>query len=669
MRALPLLAVALLAAGCPKPNGDPPADCSADGDCKSDERCVGGGCRKAACADHPCHAGQGCVDGECRAADCLEVACAAGQGCAMGKCFPLACDARTCAPGDVCVNGACVFAGCAEKPCAKDAVCADGRCFAATCASQTCADGAACVEGACRALPCVGVTCPDGQSCAAGRCVPAACGATACEAGRACVDGKCADPACAGGLACAAGTRCEGAACAACQAHELACGDGLDDDCDGMLDCADPDCDAQECAAGKACKAGACADEPCGNGKKEAGEDCDDGNRKDADGCSRACKVECGWACDGAPSACTPDDLLALNDKVAPIFGTSAIRAVAVADDGIYLGGDAGKLAHLDRLTCAATDKTAKLGDSWKAAPIVALAWDSAAKVLYLGGANFGRFALYHPPGWLGTDPKHPGADAAFDLSPKHTLTTQPWSVDALAADPAGKAVYLAVNDTTACGPSHLVRYRADADVADIGLNTCTNPCVAPPAACGVTALTLDGPGRILWAAGRGKPWTGFHKLDLASGTFTKCASTSLSNNLPRAIGWDPVGKSLYLTGTVWDSAGGDVVQWEPETATQTNLTSKISTLWGMPNAGDRNDLWGLAVDPVHHVVYVGGNGSRMGRYRTPQNEANPDTALLVALSTTAWGTEAVKAVAYDASGFVWIAGENGRLARLRAKP
>ncbi len=45
----------------------------------------------------------------------------------------------------------------------------------------------------------------------------------------------------------------------------------------------------------------------CGNGYIEGDEACDDGNNRSGDGCSTACVVEEGWACEaGNPSACAP---------------------------------------------------------------------------------------------------------------------------------------------------------------------------------------------------------------------------------------------------------------------------------------------------------------------------------------------------------------------------
>ncbi|MBM4373783.1 MAG: hypothetical protein FJ095_01770 [Deltaproteobacteria bacterium] len=89
---------------------------------------------------------------------------------------------------------------------------------------------------------------------------------------------------------------------------------GLDDDCDGVVDglsCDDGDpctldackgqsgcaheaaADGTPCDAGKACVSGACvALESCGDGKVDAPiEDCDDGNVDDGDGCQSMCRA------------------------------------------------------------------------------------------------------------------------------------------------------------------------------------------------------------------------------------------------------------------------------------------------------------------------------------------------------------------------------------------
>jgi fibro-slime domain-containing protein len=44
----------------------------------------------------------------------------------------------------------------------------------------------------------------------------------------------------------------------------------------------------------------------CGDGNVALPEMCDDNNALDGDGCSRSCKIEIGFKCDGSPSVCSP---------------------------------------------------------------------------------------------------------------------------------------------------------------------------------------------------------------------------------------------------------------------------------------------------------------------------------------------------------------------------
>ena len=68
-------------------------------------------------------------------------------------------------------------------------------------------------------------------------------------------------------------------ALSACATHESGdqCKDDVDNDGDGVIDCADPDCFLNPVC------------QRCGNGVIDDGEACDDGNLKDGDGCSHAC--------------------------------------------------------------------------------------------------------------------------------------------------------------------------------------------------------------------------------------------------------------------------------------------------------------------------------------------------------------------------------------------
>lgn len=85
---------------------------------------------------------------------------------------------------------------------------------------------------------------PPGEGCAA---------PSVCAAGR-CVGGIDAGPT--DGGANDAGDRID--AGPPCSSTETDCGDGGDDDCDAMIDCADPDCAEQTCAGGARCGGGVC---------------------------------------------------------------------------------------------------------------------------------------------------------------------------------------------------------------------------------------------------------------------------------------------------------------------------------------------------------------------------------------------------------------------------
>jgi cysteine-rich repeat protein len=59
------------------------------------------------------------------------------------------------------------------------------------------------------------------------------------------------------------------------------CGDGVDNDGNGTIDC-----DDASCAAFPACA------ETCGNGRLDPGEECDDHNRLPDDGCGPDCTID-----------------------------------------------------------------------------------------------------------------------------------------------------------------------------------------------------------------------------------------------------------------------------------------------------------------------------------------------------------------------------------------
>jgi cysteine-rich repeat protein len=90
------------------------------------------------------------------------------------------------------------------------------------------------------------------------------------------------------------------------------CGDGLDNDCNGLKDCEESICSSlPECSSDPQVQED--LNPSCGNGVLASTEQCDDGNRIDGktspvanlDGCGRQCEVEPGWVCAGSPSVCT----------------------------------------------------------------------------------------------------------------------------------------------------------------------------------------------------------------------------------------------------------------------------------------------------------------------------------------------------------------------------
>ena len=182
--------------------------------------------------------------------------------------------------------------GCVSDPDCDDAVFCNGveLCSGGFCAPGTpvaCDDGVACTTNVCDTVadscanPPDDTRCNDGNFCTVDYCDAVADCSTVpalCDDGNACTTDSC-DPM-TGCLAtpipgCCGNGTCEAASaenvctctadCGAPTAAEALCGDGLDDDCDGMIDCADPDCAADPL----------CVPYVCGNGICEgSGEDC-----------------------------------------------------------------------------------------------------------------------------------------------------------------------------------------------------------------------------------------------------------------------------------------------------------------------------------------------------------------------------------------------------------
>jgi hypothetical protein len=96
----------------------------------------------------------------------------------------------------------------------------------------------------------------------------------------------------------ASGVSCSGSpavctvGCSATSETASTCYDGLDNDCDGDVDCADADCSGVSCGGGRVCNGGACV---CsGSGSESSDALCSDGIDNDCDGDVDCADAECG---------------------------------------------------------------------------------------------------------------------------------------------------------------------------------------------------------------------------------------------------------------------------------------------------------------------------------------------------------------------------------------
>ncbi|MFC1611856.1 hypothetical protein ACFL6C_12910 [Myxococcota bacterium] len=204
--------------------------------------------------------------GECR----RSCPCPADEACLAGLCYGRDCGEAVCDATQVCIGGACVFAGCTATGC-QDGYCDPNGLVCVECLDDAhCAAGTICdaVQRACVCAQTAAteVICSDGVD-------------DDCDGAIDCTDADCPD-----GAACGPnGASCDGDACQCPNPdpNESACDNALDDDCDGAFDCADPDCaDGTGCGShGLECSAGAClcptglsTETTCGDG---ADDDCD----------------------------------------------------------------------------------------------------------------------------------------------------------------------------------------------------------------------------------------------------------------------------------------------------------------------------------------------------------------------------------------------------------
>ncbi|MFL5319065.1 MAG: MopE-related protein [Myxococcaceae bacterium] len=171
-----------------------------------------------------------------------------------------------------------------------------------------CNGAADCADSSCNGKVCG----PFGRTCVSGQCACA-------SATEICNDGidndcdglvDCEDnPPCAAGTACTpGGKQCSGGACLCPggQTAEATCADGTDNDCDSAVDCADSDCAGKACDPnGRTCQGSACV---CPTGATEL---CADGLDNDCDGFTDCADSDCaqGATCGANGRTCNPSKL------------------------------------------------------------------------------------------------------------------------------------------------------------------------------------------------------------------------------------------------------------------------------------------------------------------------------------------------------------------------
>jgi hypothetical protein len=280
------------------------------------------------------------------------------------------CNGQTCGPnGQTCQAGACGCSGNGGVGQTAETICTDGKdndcdglidCQEAACAGQSCGTGFTCQANACKCVVDGGVAGPNETSCSDNRdndcngltdCQEAACNTLSCgtqgkicqgttcgcsgngglaeAAETICNDGKdndcdglvdCQEAACAAQSCANNGKICQTGSCVCggnggtAQANESLCSDGIDNDCDGNVDCADATCPNQACAPnGKTCQGGACSCSGNGGTAQAAETNCNDGKDNDCDGLIDCQETACntmgcgtnGKVCQGTTCGCS----------------------------------------------------------------------------------------------------------------------------------------------------------------------------------------------------------------------------------------------------------------------------------------------------------------------------------------------------------------------------
>jgi Putative metal-binding motif len=233
-----------------------------------------------------CDAGssQGCFTGPASACDggaCFGICRLGAQLCAatgdggigFGSCMNQVLPAT-----ELCSDGV-------DNDCDQQTDCADTQCSGRSCSAQ----GKTCSSGTCKCIFDGGVStveiCNDVVD-------------NTCDSLADCQQSTCANQVCG-----ANGKKCVGTTCTCVvdggvsQAAEAACSDLLDNDCDGLFDCADTTCANQVCATGKTCQQNVCTCLTDGGTPQTTEISCADNVDNDCDGLVDCADPNCAASC------------------------------------------------------------------------------------------------------------------------------------------------------------------------------------------------------------------------------------------------------------------------------------------------------------------------------------------------------------------------------------
>lgn len=249
--------------------------------CGGSEACLQGECKSTVetqCEDGADNEGDGKTD--CADPDCEGKACGAGCSCKSLAKSESGCGDLQDNDGDGTTD--CSDPDCNDLLCGQGCTCKSGGKSESGCGDGLDNDGDGAID--CADSDCEGRDCSTGCTCVAGAKQESRCYDFADNDGDGSID--CSDPDCTAKACKAPPSTAQCNAQAECRCNglppppeELSCGDGLDNDCDTLADCADPACNNASCGPGCACRNGAKAEANCGDFTDNDGdgtEDCAD---------------------------------------------------------------------------------------------------------------------------------------------------------------------------------------------------------------------------------------------------------------------------------------------------------------------------------------------------------------------------------------------------------